>query len=186
MNQFKTSLRYRRQGLTLVELLIVVAIMGILLGLLSGAIKHTVTNARKKKIEAERATLSAAIINFWHDYGRWPHEEGQEQTKIDRTDQHDVPVRRRYYGHNNWRVFNRLVSKNLRDNPLGKAYLDESGFTTTEGNDAEGRRVGLTLKRRGAFSPSDRSSIVHHDGKPYWITFDLVQDTVTISLEDPR
>jgi len=186
MNLFKASLRQSRRGFTLVELLIVVAIIGVLLGLLSGAIKHSVTNARKKKIEAERATLTTAIINYWHDYGRWPHEEGQEQTKVDRTDRNEVPVRLRYYGSNNWRVFNRLVSKNTKENPLGKAYLDESGFTTTQGNDGEGQRIGLSIKRGGSFSTTDRSSIVHDDGKPYWITFDLVQDTVEISLEDPR
>jgi prepilin-type N-terminal cleavage/methylation domain-containing protein len=176
--------RYRnasRDGFTLIELLIVVAIIGILLGLLSGAIKETVANAKKKKIEAERVALTTAIVNYWHDYGRWPHEEGEEQSADNNDDK-----RLRYYGKENWKVFNRLAAKNRDGNPLGKSYIDETALTTTTGNDGAGSRIGLAKKRNNTFTSTDRSTLVHGDNKPYWVTFDLVQNTASVSLNDPR
>lgn len=170
----------RSSGFTLVELLIVVAIIGILLGLLSGAIKETIDNAKKKKIEAERIALNTALVNFWHDYNRWPHTEGQEQYKKEGDGEH-----LRYYGTQNWKVFNQLAAKNKLANPLEKAYLDESALTTTTGNSGAGTRIGLARKR-GTAEPTDQSTLVHGDKKPYWVTFDLVEQTASVSLDDPR
>jgi prepilin-type N-terminal cleavage/methylation domain-containing protein len=187
--------RRPRAGFTLVELLIVVAIIGILLGLLSGAIKKTVENAKKKKIVAECISLTTAIANYRHDYNRWPHKEGEEQEADNSPDKQGNPQRLRYYTTRNWLVFNRLVAKNTAagGNPLGKMYLDESGLTTTTGDSGQGMRIGLAKKRDGG-SSTDESTLVSGikrmgsalESEPYRVMFDLVQDTALVQYWVPK
>jgi prepilin-type N-terminal cleavage/methylation domain-containing protein len=61
-----------RAGFTLIELLIVIAIIGILAGLLSTAIMKLTKTAVDKRNKNNAERLEAAIVEYWHDMGRWP------------------------------------------------------------------------------------------------------------------
>ncbi len=160
-----------RGGFTLVELLVVVAILGILMALLSGAIVKSVNNARIRRREAECRSLEVGIVNYRHDYNRWPHNEGEQQGGSRFNPE---------YTSQNWRVFDRLASGNRarHANPLGKAYLDEAALMTTTGPDGAGTRIPLSRRRASGFV--DRCTLVDFNGKPYRVRFDLRLDGVTV------
>ncbi|WP_372847340.1 type II secretion system protein [Pontiella sp.] len=64
----------QQDGFTLVEILIVVAIVGLLASMGSLAIRQSVENGRKKGAEAELQLLSAAVLQMAWDTGKWPNQ----------------------------------------------------------------------------------------------------------------
>lgn len=173
------TVQSRRSGFTLIELLIVVAVIGVLLGLLSGGIVRSVESARRQRRHAEARTLMAAIYNYWHDYNRWPHKEGEEQVRGASNNPDTEHLRT--YESQNWKVFNRLSYRNKFENPLQKPYLDEASLNTTTADDGRGSRTTLQRKRGNSQSAADRSTIVDYKLNPFRVTFDLKQNTVNIS-----
>jgi prepilin-type N-terminal cleavage/methylation domain-containing protein len=132
------KLPLRRSGFTLIELLIVVAIIGILAALVSSAImKLTKTAASKRNVNnAER--LEAAIVEYWHDMGRWPLPknakpkikkgtgkalDGSADTTVD-----TYSYTMSFTGDNN-KVVENLLDATLPDG-TPKTFLDLHGFST--------------------------------------------------------
>ena len=127
-----------RSGFTLIELLIVVAIIGILAALVSSAImKLTKTAANKRNINnAER--LEAAIVEYWHDMGRWPLPANAKPKIKQGTGQAldgsaDATVDTYSYTMS-FKADNNKVVENLLDASLPdgtpKTFLDLHGFST--------------------------------------------------------
>ena len=67
-----------RSAFTLIELLIVIAIIGILAGLLSTAIMKITKTAVNKRNKNNAERLEAAIVEYWHDMGRWPIDKSEK------------------------------------------------------------------------------------------------------------
>ncbi|MEN8254950.1 MAG: prepilin-type N-terminal cleavage/methylation domain-containing protein [Verrucomicrobiota bacterium] len=65
----------KRNGFTLVEIAVVVALVGLLVALGSMAIMKGVNNSRIKNSQAELEVLSAAVLQLAWDTGRWPNGE---------------------------------------------------------------------------------------------------------------
>ena len=61
-----------RGGFTLIELLTVIAIIGILASLITAAIFAVTGAANRARNDSNAARLQAAIMEYWHDMGRWP------------------------------------------------------------------------------------------------------------------
>jgi len=61
-----------RKGFSIVEILVVVAILGILLGIVSSAVVGSVKNGRKRRAEAMCSMLNQAIATYYQQVGRWP------------------------------------------------------------------------------------------------------------------
>jgi general secretion pathway protein G len=61
-------------GFTLVEIMIVVAVIGLLASMAMFAIHKASQNARIKQAEAELEMLSAAVLQLAWDTGKWPNK----------------------------------------------------------------------------------------------------------------
>lgn len=61
-----------KRGFTIVEILVVVAILGILLGIVSTAVTGSVKNGRKRRAEAMCSMLNQAIATYYQQEGKWP------------------------------------------------------------------------------------------------------------------
>ena len=132
-----------RSGFTLIELLIVIAIIGILAGLVSSAIVIVMKSATEKRIASNADRLRAAIVEYWHDMGRWPlpdnaepklQKTGKKKRNVleDSTDPSAYDDTFQYvltYSGNNNEVVNRLLHAMLPDGQTFKTFVDLHGFT---------------------------------------------------------
>ncbi|MBR1836872.1 MAG: type II secretion system protein [Kiritimatiellae bacterium] len=132
---------------TLVELLVVVAIIGVLATLLGSAIMTATKTANKKRADNNAELLRAAIVEFWHDNGRWPVDAKALKSAIKKIESGsgsktkvaggtDERVSRNYqvsfYADNNEVVKNLLDFKT--DSGVKKTYLNLHGFVTPANN----------------------------------------------------
>ena len=71
--------RAARAGFTLMELMVVVGIIGILAGLVSTAMVRMMRQAAKSRTDNQIAQIRSAIMEYRHDYGRWPVPDDNNQ-----------------------------------------------------------------------------------------------------------
>lgn len=73
----------RRRGFTIVELLIVIAIIGILGGIVTTAAMGSIKGAREKRANAMRAALEQAIAAYYAQEGKWPDVIERKASSMD-------------------------------------------------------------------------------------------------------
>jgi general secretion pathway protein G len=69
----------KKNGFTLVEIMIVVAIVGILATMATLAIRKSIENSHMKHATVELDMITAAVLQLAWDTGRWPN--GQKRTQ---------------------------------------------------------------------------------------------------------
>lgn len=72
MNRIQSTSCAVRRGFTIVELLVVVAIIGVLLGIVSVAANGAIRNGRAKRATAMCNVLQQAISSYYAKKGEWP------------------------------------------------------------------------------------------------------------------
>ncbi|OGV69106.1 MAG: hypothetical protein A2283_04360 [Lentisphaerae bacterium RIFOXYA12_FULL_48_11] len=70
----------RQRAFTLIELLVVMLIIGILLGLLTAAVRKSLHYANERRTNSDKNTLAAAFRAYRHEYGKWPLPSGSAST----------------------------------------------------------------------------------------------------------
>jgi len=165
-----------RQGFTLVELLVVVAIIGVLLGLVSGAVQKTVNVAKEKRCEAEMRTLAAAIETYRHDYNQWPmrSQERAPGTVVyyDSYDSSSPP---------NYHVFDFLAGDNSDGNPKGKTYLDYNALYMKDDKGKIVTVIRYLNEKYGGDWAKEKVRLVDHKGIPYRVAIDLIYNRVSVT-----
>lgn len=80
----------RHGGFTLVELLVVVAIIAILAGILFGVIRVALLRADRAKAQAQIADIVNSIKSFYAEYSLWPCPDNGTPDKTYSSDQYKV------------------------------------------------------------------------------------------------
>ncbi len=109
------------KGFTIVELLVVIAVLGVLTGIITTASGSAIRQARVKRTAAMRSVLQAGLSTYYAQKGEWPgklktwSEKGTDGSKsrVDYLDETDTDT-----------VFREIVRESLRGNPM----LDVSGL----------------------------------------------------------
>ncbi len=159
----------KSHGFTLVELLMVVAIIGILLGFLGGGIARAVENARRQRNTSTIKALELAVRQFYHDYDVWPCDETQGEVVWDNANND------RY----NYEVFNRLLRKHP-DNENGIEYLKTGSLTVGK---VVGDKTFSRLKMDASVAQNGtgaRLSVIDPWGAPYKVTINVDAADVTV------
>ena len=157
---------------TLIELLLVIAIIGILAGLLSSAILKITKTAADKRNANNAGRLEAAIVEYWHDMGRWPIptdakpvlKKGKGTGLVGSADEGnsiDTYTYELSYRETNNEVVGLLLDTVLPDGTK-KSFLDLNGFSTPAKPTVSSWPVSDVVDARLAY----RGEATDEDGKP--------------------
>ena len=111
----------KRSGFTIVEMLVVIAILGVLVGIVTTASGSAIRQARVKRCAAMRTVLQAGLATYYAQKGEWPgklknwSEKGTAggKLRVDYLSETEADA-----------VFQELVTESLRGSPM----LDVTGL----------------------------------------------------------
>ncbi len=128
----KNAAARRRRGFTIVELLVVIAVLAVLMGIVSTAAASVMRKSRARKNDALRTLLQQGIMTYHAQKNHWPPENDQ----LDDWAENGVPEggdpdERGYLNQKQYDDLMRHLMKeclNARGNPV----MDVSGFTAVK------------------------------------------------------
>ena len=128
----------RKNGFTLLELLVVIVIIGILATLIASGATFAVRSARQKRCELSCSVLRTAIARYHTEYNEWP---GGDPPTGD--PDHDGDVEKTFKGAENKDVFG-MLRLGSPDNRKGVQFFDETAFFTEAPGGGEARKLSET------------------------------------------
>ena len=123
-----------KKGFTIVEMLMVIAVLAVLTGIIATAATSVIRKSRERKTEALRIALQTGIATFYQQKGYWPPKEsGKLHTWATRGlnssdlsgETHVAQLEEKDYDE----LMQDLVLRCL--NSSGNPVMDVSGFTAT-------------------------------------------------------
>ena len=190
-----------RSAFTIVELLVVVAIIGVLLGIVTTIATGSMKSARGRRADAMRTALEQAISTYYAQEGKWPSpietvaSSASSSTNLLTATQADA-------------VFAEIVEKSSGANasrPLidvsalfvaRKGSVDGDGCFDNHSDKSEKNYCGnkrcingmdFSLAVSKGVSPSEMTvgwqGVEHGRFRRYWITYNAKSDSVTVSKD---
>ena len=155
-----------RSGFTLLELLLVIAVMAILGTIILGGANYVTRVAAAKRVQTTAATLTTALYRYRNEYSEWP-KGNSTKTKGTLT-----------FKENNGEVFNMLRAENKAANENGIPFFDETSVFTVDEEDGEQVLVRYADKPGGPVCYLSRDKKVI---RYYIVTINLDNDTASVS-----
>lgn len=133
-----------KRGFTIVEMLMVIAVLAVLIGIVATAARSVIHKARVRKNEALRSALQTGIATFCQQEGYWPPgKNGKLQSWADNgLDSRGQTVASLDDGDYD-ALMSEIVTRCL--NASGNPVMDVSGYTATKRTAANKTRNGLPV-----------------------------------------
>lgn len=133
----------KKQGFTIVEMLMVIAVLAVLIGIVATAATSVIHKARMRKNEALRSALQTGIATYYQQEGHWPPRGGKLQhwadNGMDTSGQTVASLGDGDYDALMSEIVTRCLSTS--DSPV----MDVSGFTATKRSAAGKTQNGLPV-----------------------------------------
>ena len=140
MNKAKEKMKQLNKGFTLVEMLVVIAIIAILASILIPVVARAKTKAKIATAKIQMAEIDGAIKSYKNDYERYPMPKGISANKWgDVTFTSDIGAL-----YDNAKMVEILTNPNHARNPKKNKYLD----VKESSEPASSRRPGLSSEGR--------------------------------------
>ncbi|MCZ7592198.1 MAG: type II secretion system GspH family protein [Kiritimatiellae bacterium] len=78
MNTYQKPRFKRLRGFTLIELLVVIAIIGILIAILTPALRSALDRAKRARVQADAKSIESAIRAYYNEYSKLPVPDGDQ------------------------------------------------------------------------------------------------------------
>ncbi len=164
----------RKNGFTLLEVLVVIVVIGILATLISSAAAIAMRSARAKRVKVSRTILETAIYRYRSEYNEWPggydNGWGGEHT---------------FSGENNKLVFGMLRSDS-KDNPDRVQFLDETAFFT-KASGGEAKKLSETdpSTAQPLVFLSRSGKVLDADGNYHYYAVEINYENETVAVTAP-
>ena len=158
-------MRVKKSGFTIVEMLMVIAVLAVLTGIVATAATSVIRKSRVRKNEALRAALQAGIATYCQQEGFWPPgESGTLQNWAD--DGLDAKYRNKGVNvaplseSDYDALMNYIVTRCL--NASGNPVMDVSGFTAT-------RRSATSKRDDDKYDPYQGNPLCYGEDIRSWV-----------------
>ena len=118
-----------RRGFTLVEMIVVIAVIGVLVGITVVALKGVLSSARSKRYESMKVVLVQGISTYYAQEGEWP-EVIEQQLRKENANEKSIEIT----GGDADKLFREVVGKAFGKGGTKSMLLDATGLYVCEAN----------------------------------------------------
>ena len=118
-----------KRGFTLVEMLVVIAVIGVLVGITVVALKGVLSSARSKRCESMKVVLAQGISTYYAQEGEWP-EVIEQQLKKQNANEKSIEITNGDAD----KLFRDVVGKAFGKSGTKSMLLDATGLYVCEAN----------------------------------------------------
>jgi len=164
----------KRNGFTLLEILVVIVIIGILATLVAGSASFAMRVAREKRVSLSCRVLETAIHRYRSEYNDWPGGyTGENSSKT-------------FSGDDNKKVFG-MLRIGSADNPDNIQFIDETAFFTTMSGGKEAQKLSETdpSTSRPLVFLSRSGKVLDEDGNYHYYSVTIDYDDEMVKVEAP-
>ncbi len=165
----------RKNGFTLLEILVVIVVIGILATLVAGSATFAMRSARDKRVKISCTDLQTAIYRYRSEYNEWPGGYKESWGK-----------KHTFSGEDNKEIFS-MLRAGSDDNPDHIQFIDETAYFTTKSGGKEAQKLSETdtSTRRPLVFLSRSGHVVDEDGRYFYYRATINYEDETVVVDSP-